>query len=73
MPFFFFYIGIQLLYNIVLISAVQQSKSVMHTHIHSFFCKIGISPPTLRAGSKRDTDVQNRLLDSVGEGEGGII
>ena len=22
---------------------------------------------------KRDTDVQNRLLDSVGEGEGGII
>ena len=23
--------------------------------------------------SKRDTDVQNRLLDSVGEGEGGII
>ena len=23
--------------------------------------------------SKRDTDVQNRLLDSVGEGEGGMI
>ena len=23
--------------------------------------------------SKRDTDVNNRLLDSVGEGEGGII
>jgi len=23
--------------------------------------------------NKRDTDVQNRLLDSVGEGEGGII
>ena len=22
---------------------------------------------------KRDTDVQNRLLDSVGEGEGGIF
>ena len=22
---------------------------------------------------KRDTDVQNRLLDSVGEGEGGIL
>ena len=22
---------------------------------------------------KRDTDIQNRLLDSVGEGEGGII
>ena len=24
-------------------------------------------------GSKRDTDVMNRLLDSVGEGEGGMI
>ena len=23
--------------------------------------------------TKRDTDVQNRLLDSVGEGEGGMI
>ena len=23
--------------------------------------------------SKRDTDIQNRLLDSVGEGEGGMI
>ena len=24
-------------------------------------------------GSKRDTDVKNRLLDSVGEGDGGMI
>ena len=24
-------------------------------------------------GSKRDTDVKNRLLDSVGEGKGGMI
>ena len=24
-------------------------------------------------GSKRDTDINNRLLDSVGEGEGGVI
>ena len=24
-------------------------------------------------GKKRDRDVQNRLLDSVGEGEGGMI
>ena len=23
--------------------------------------------------SKRDTDIKNRLLDSVGEGEGGMI
>ena len=27
----------------------------------------------LYAKQKRDTDVQNRLLDSVGEGEGGIF
>ena len=24
-------------------------------------------------GSKRDTKIKNRLLDSVGEGEGGVI
>ena len=28
---------------------------------------------TLYATRKRDTDVQNRLLDSVGEGEGGMF
>ena len=28
---------------------------------------------TLYARQQRDTDVQNRLLDSVGEGEGGMI
>ena len=28
---------------------------------------------TLYARCKRDTDVKNRLLDSVGEGEGGVI
>ena len=27
----------------------------------------------LHAGGKGDTDVKNKLLDSVGEGEGGII
>ena len=27
---------------------------------------------TLMRDSKRDTDVQNRLFDSVGEGEGGM-
>ena len=30
-------------------------------------------PMILHAGSKGDTDVKNKLLDSVGEGEGGII
>ena len=28
---------------------------------------------SLHAGSKGDTDIKNRLLDSVGEGEGGMI
>ena len=28
---------------------------------------------TLYVDSKRDTDIKNRLLDSVGEGEGGMI
>ena len=28
---------------------------------------------TLYARQQRDTDVQNRLLDPVGEGEGGMI
>ena len=28
---------------------------------------------TLYAKQKKDTDVQNRLLDSVGEGEGGMF
>ena len=28
---------------------------------------------TLMQDSKRDTDVKNRLLDSVGEGEDGMI
>ena len=28
---------------------------------------------TLYVNSKRDTDIKNRLLDSVGEGEGGMI
>ena len=30
------FIGIQLIYNIVLVSGVQQSESVIHTHIQSF-------------------------------------
>ena len=28
---------------------------------------------TLHLSSKRDTDIKNRLLDSVGKGEGGMI
>ena len=28
---------------------------------------------TLNEDNKRDTDIKNRLLDSVGEGKGGMI
>ena len=33
---FYIFIGVQLPYNIVLISAVQQSESVMRMHVYSF-------------------------------------
>jgi len=42
-----------------------------HTHTHMEFRKM--VPMILYAGSKGDTDIKNRLLDSVGEGEGGMI
>ena len=32
-----FFIGLQLIYNVVLLSAVQQSESVIHTHISGLF------------------------------------
>jgi len=38
-PFFFFnFIEVELIYNIALVSAIEQSDSVIHTHtrIHSF-------------------------------------
>ena len=30
-------------------------------------------PKILHVGQKGDTDIKNRLLDTVGEGEGGMI
>ena len=36
MAFSFFLIEVQLIYSVVLISAVQQSDSVIYTYIHSF-------------------------------------
>ena len=43
----------------------------MLTHIHGIQ-KDGNDNPICKT-EKRDTDVQNRLLDSVGEGEGGMF
>ena len=40
------------------------------THIYGIY-KDGNDDPMLR--QKRDTDVKNILLDSVGEGKGGMI
>ena len=40
-------------------------------HIYMEFRKM-VTRPCMR-DSNRDTDVQNSLLDSVGEGEGGMI
>ena len=34
---FFFFLGVWLIYNIVLVSAVQHSESVMHVHISTLF------------------------------------
>ena len=31
-----FFLGVQLIYNAVLISAVQQSESYTHTHTHTY-------------------------------------
>ena len=34
---FFIFIGVELIYNIVLVAAVQTSESVIHTHISTLF------------------------------------
>ena len=38
-----------------------------------WFRKAEIAASRIIRDSKRDTDVENSLLDSVGEGEGGMI
>ena len=35
--FYFIFIGVQLIYNVVLVSGVQQSESVIHIHISTLF------------------------------------
>ena len=54
-------------------SEVRQKEKCQYsilTHIYGFKKMVMM---TLYARQQRDTDVKNRLLDSVGEGEGGMI
>ena len=51
------------------VSQKEKDKYCILTHIYIEFRKM--VPTILLQGSKRDTDVKNRLLDSVGEDEGG--
>ena len=53
------------------VSQKEKHQYSILTHIYGIQ-KDGNDKPYMR-DSKRDTDVQNRLLDSVGEGEGGMI
>ena len=50
-----------------------QMLRMMQGSIESFIKNPWMVTITLYANRKRDTDVQNRLLDSVGEGEGGMF
>ena len=52
------------------VSQKEKDKYYILTHIMEFRKMV---PMTLHAGQQGDTDVKNRLLDSVGGGEGGMI
>ena len=55
---------------------IQSEVSQKEKHQYSILTHIyGIQKDAVSCmrNSKRDTDVQNSLLDSVGEGEGGMI
>ena len=49
----------------------ERKTPIQYTNIYMEFRKMVTM--TLYQDSKRDTDIKNRLLDSVGEGEGGMI
>ena len=53
------------------VSQKEKHQYSILTHIYGIQ-KDGNKDPYIQ-DSKRDTDVKNRLLDSVGEGEGGVI
>ena len=51
----------------------QKDKDKYYTLIHTYgIQKDGNNDPMCK-DSKRDTDIKNRPLDSVGEGKGGMI
>ena len=51
------------------VSQKEKDKYCILTHIYGIQNDGTYNPPV--QGSKGDTDVKNRLLDSLGEGEGG--
>ena len=55
-------------------SILQSEVSQKEKHQYSILTYIyGIYKDVYMRDSKRDTDINNRLLDSVGEGKGGMI
>ena len=52
-------------------SGLSQKTSIQYTNMYIWNLERWQRRPCMR-DSKRDTDVKNRLLDSVGEGEGGM-
>ena len=65
---FFFVYGVRKCSRFILLQVVDQfSQHHLLKRLSFFHC---ISLPPYMQNRKRGTDVQNRLLDSVGEGEG---
>ena len=54
------------------VSQKEKHQYSILTHIYGIQ-KDDSNDPIYMQGRKRDIDVKNRLLDSVGEGEGGMI
>ena len=57
---FLFYIVVELIYNVMLVSGVQQSDSIIHTHISILFQILFYDMNTLR-----DSEAGNGTINSV--------